>query len=179
MLHITIPGAEIFNEETNEFISTKEYSLDLEHSLVSISKWESKWEKAYLGRAEKNEEELLDYIKCMTITKNVPDDVYIRLTRENLNDIVAYINKPMTATTFADKPSKPNREVVTSELIYYWMIAYNIPDRYERWHLNRLLTLVKVCSLKNEDPKKMSKGAVARQNAELNAARRKAMHSKG
>lgn len=181
MLKITIPAVELWDEARQEFISTKEQTLQLEHSLVSISKWESKWNKPFLSKAEKTYEETLDYIKCMTLTQNVDPEVYNFLTIANIDEINKYIEAPMTATTFPpDRQSKGNSEVVTSELIYYWMIALQIPfDKCEKWHLNRLLTLIRVCNIKNSPPKKMSKSEIMRRNAELNAARRKQLNSKG
>lgn len=180
MLVITIPAMEMFNEQTQEFFTLKEQTLQLEHSLVSLSKWESKWCKPFLSKDNKTTEETLDYIKCMTITQNVSPDVYNRLTKNNIQAINDYIDAPMTATTFNDQNQKGRgREVVTSELIYYWMIALNIPMECQKWHLNRLLTLIRVCNVKNSPPKKMSRGDIMRRNAALNAARRKQMNSKG
>lgn len=180
MLRITVPGVEEWDESKEEFVSTKEQTLQLEHSLISLSKWESKWKKAFLGKQEKTREETLDYIKCMTLDKNVDPEVYDHLTNENIQEINAYISDPMTATFFSDdKNAKPNREIVTSELIYYWMIALNIPDRFEKWHLNRLLTLIKVCNVKNQPPKKRSRREIMSRNAALNAARRKHLNTKG
>lgn len=180
MLHITIPGVEQWDESKEEFISTKECTLTLEHSLISLSKWESKWKKAFLGKQEKTREETLDYIKCMTLDKNIDPEVYDHLTNENIQEINDYISDPMTATFFSDdKNVKPNREIITSELIYYWMITLNIPDRFEKWHLNRLLTLIKVCNIKNQPPKKRSRREIMSRNAALNAARRKHLNTKG
>ena len=179
MLVITIPAMEMFNEETQEFFTLKEQTLQLEHSLVSLSKWESKWCKPFLSKSNKTFEETIDYIKCMTITQNVKDDVYSRLTRSNIEAINNYIDAPMTATTFYNDNSKVNNETTTSELIYYWMIALNIPMECQKWHLNRLLTLIRVCNVKNSPPKKMSKGDIMRRNAALNAARKKQLNTKG
>lgn len=180
MLRITVPAAEFFDEVREEFVYTKEVTLQLEHSLVSLSKWESKWNKAFLGRQEKTDEEILDYVRCMTLTQNVDSEVYTRLSAQNYAAINAYIEAPMTATYFSeDKQSKGNREVVTSELIYYWMISYNIPVEFQKWHLNRLLTLIRVCNIKNSPPKKRSKRDLMRRNAALNAARRNRLGSKG
>lgn len=181
MLPIHIPSCEKYNEATEEFVYTDEINLQLEHSLISLSKWESKWHKAFLSPTDKKtNEEVLDYIRCMTLTQNVKPEVYYLLTPDNLKDIQDYIDNPMTATTFHNlPPSPPNREIITSELIYYWMINYNIPAEFEKWHLNRLLTLIKVCSVKNSKPKKMSKRALMSRNAALNAARRQQMNSKG
>ena len=180
MLRITIPAVEQWDEAKQEFIYTKEQTLSLEHSLVSLSKWESKWCKPFLTKQEKTFEETLDYIKCMTITQNVDPEVYNYLTNENIKEINEYIGAPMTATYFSDeKTSKTSREQVTVELIYYWMIALNIPFECQKWHLNRLLTLIKVCSIKNQPPKKRSKKDIMSRNAALNAARRKQLNTKG
>lgn len=179
MLTITIPAKELFNDKTQEFIQTKEQTLQLEHSLVSVSKWESKWNKPFLDRNEKTTAEVLDYIRCMTITQNVDPNVYNRLTRSNIEAINNYIDAPMTATTFPQKDGGRSREIITSEVIYYWMIACNIPMKCEKWHLNRLLTLIRVCNVKNTPPKKMSKKEIISRNASLNAARRKQLNSKG
>ena len=179
MLTITIPAMELFNDLTQEFIETKAQTIQLEHSLVSISKWESKWNKPFLAKNDKTITETLDYIRCMTITQNVNPDVYKRLSRSNIEDINKYIDEPMTATTFSDNNAGKSREIVTSELIYYWMIALNIPMECQRWHLNRLLTLIRVCNVKNTPPKKMSRREIMNRNAALNAARRKQLNSKG
>lgn len=180
MLQIIVPGMELWDEAKSEFVYQKEQKLQLEHSLISLSKWESKWKKAFLGKDEKTIEETLDYIRCMTITPNVDPNVYSRLTNENIAQINGYICDPMTATTFRkDLNQKFNRETVTSELIYYWMISNNIPPEYQKWHLNRLLTLIRVCNIKNNPPRKRSKGEIMRQNAALNAARRAKLGTKG
>lgn len=180
MLTITIPATEMYDEKTETFISSKEQTLQLEHSLVSLSKWESKWCKAFLSKEEKTLEETKDYIKCMTITQNVDPDVYNALTNSNINEINNYIAAPMTATTFYETNQRGrNNETITSELIYYWMISLNIPMECQKWHLNRLLTLIRVCNVKNEPPKKMGRSETARRYASLNAARRKQLNTKG
>ena len=180
MLSIHIPATEQWDETKQEFVSTKEITLQLEHSLVSLQKWESKWHKAFLSKKEKTAEETIDYIKCMTITQNVSDDVYSCLTQDNINEINAYIENPMTATYFSEQENnKSNRETVTAELIYYWMITLQIPIECKKWHLNQLLTLIRVCNIKNQPPKKMSRRDIMSRNAALNAARRKQMNSKG
>lgn len=180
MLQITIPAGEQWDEINQVFINTKEQTLQLEHSLVSLSKWESKWCKAFLTKNEKTDEETIDYIKCMTITQNVDPNVYNCLTKENVEQIKKYIEAPMTATYFSEEHSgKSSREQVTSELIYYWMIALNIPMECQKWHLNRLLTLIRVCNIKSQPPKKMSKRAIMSRNAALNAARRKQLNTRG
>lgn len=182
MLTITIPGGvELYDEILNEFIpATKDVTLKLEHSLVSLSKWESKWCKPFLTNKEKTTEETLDYIKCMTLTQNVDDEVYLRLSDDNIRKIRDYIDAPMTATTFR-KENGPNnnREQVTSELIYYWMLSLNIPVEFQKWHLNRLLTLIRVCNVKNQPAKKRSQSAIANDYAAMNAARRKQLNTKG
>ena len=180
MLKITIPSAELWDEDKEEFVYTKEQTLQLEHSLVSLSKWESKWCKAFLSKHEKTFEETVDYVKCMTLTQNVNSDVYQYLTNKNIAEINRYIEAPMTATYFSDnKIGKTSREQITSELIYYWMVALNIPFECQKWHLNRLLTLVKVCNIKNQPPKKRSRKEILSRNAALNAARRKQLNTRG
>lgn len=186
MLPITIPEVEMMElwDSKNEiFVYSKPHkaqTLQLEHSLVSLSEWESKWHKPFLDKSEKTTEETLDYIRCMTLTPNVDPDVYKHLTSENFKQINDYIENPMTATTFReDRASSVNREKITSELIYYWMVTLNIPFECENWHLNRLLTLIRVCNVKNQPPKKMSKREIMSRNAALNAARRKQLNSRG
>ena len=181
MLQITVPiSPEGWDEERQEFVDPQVKTLQLEHSLVSISKWESKWHKAFLSNKDKTEEEVFDYIKCMTLTQNVDPSVYDHLTVDNVNQIKAYIEDPMTATVINTNSSdKSNKETVTSELIYYWMIALNIPSEYQKWHINRLLKLIEVCNIKNSPPKKRSKSDIMRSNAALNAARRKQLGTRG
>lgn len=174
MLEITVPAAEMFDESTQEFIESKEQTLQLEHSLVSLSKWESKWHKAFLSKREKTFEETIDYIRCMTITKNVDPSVYFNLSKENIEAINHYIEDPMTATYIAEDPNGSiGGDVVTSELIYYWMISLNIPQEYQKWHLNRLISLIKVCNVKNMPAKKMSQSELMRRHSAINEARRK------
>ena len=181
MLTITIPATEKYDEIKGEFIYSKEQTLQLEHSLVSISKWESKWCKPFLdSKREKTNEEVIDYVKCMTLNKNVSDEAYLCLTQENITAINDYIGAPMTATYFSNTDKgKKNNEQTTSELIYYWMIALNIPFECQKWHINRLLTLIRVCNIKNQPPKKMSKREIMSRNAALNAARRQQLNTKG
>ena len=180
MLQITVPGMEQWNEEKQEFIHTEGQTLKLEHSLVSLSKWESKWCKPFLSKTAKNYEETIDYIKFMTLTQNVKPEVYSCLTDEILKQVNDYIDAPMTATTFSDKgKGRSSNEQITSELIYYWMISSNIPFECQKWHLNRLLTLIKVCGVKSQPPKKMGKRELLSRNHALNAARRQQLNSKG
>lgn len=181
MLRIVVPlSPEGWDEEKQEFVQPEEQVLELEHSLISLSKWESKWCKSFLNNNGLTDEETIDYIKCMTLTENVDDVVYSKLTNENIKQINEYIAAPMTATTFSDDKSKRGgREIVTSELIYYWMIALNIPFECQYWHLTRLITLVRVCNIKNAPPKKMSKRDILSRNAALNAQRRAQLNTKG
>lgn len=180
MLTITVPEVEVYDSEANEFRMLKAQTITLEHSLVSISKWESHWNKPFLGKDPMTEEQTIDYIRCMTLTQNVDPSVYYRIDADSIQKIKDYIEAPMTATTFSkNSHEKPNREIVTSELIYYWMIALEIPFECQKWHLNRLLTLVRVCNVKNAPSKKMSKKDIMAQNRALNAARRAKTGSKG
>lgn len=180
MLEIYVPDTEYYDEARSEFVSVKGQALKLEHSLVSLSKWEARHHKPFLTNDEKSEEEVLDYVQCMTITQNVNPLIYRALTRELLTKIQDYIGDPMTATWFSNKENRRfNREIITAEIIYYWMVTLQIPFECEKWHLNRLLTLVRVCNEKNAPEKKMSKSALAAQNRALNAARRQRMRSKG
>lgn len=181
MLKITIPGEEYWDEGKEEFISSKDVTLSLEHSLVSLSKWESKWHKSFLDTKELTSEETTDYIRCMTLTQNVDPEVYNRITQANVDAIMDYINDSMTATTFPpDRTAKKSKaEIITAELIYYWMIALNIPVEFQKWHLNKLITLIRVCNVKQQPEKKMSKREIMSRNAALNAARRKQLNSKG
>lgn len=181
MLRIVIPARDQWDEAKQEFVCSKEQTLQLEHSLVSLSKWESKWNKAFLTKEDKTPEETIDYIKCMTLTQNVNPEVYNNLTADNINQVKRYIESPMTATVFyEDQLPKGKQETVTAELIYYWMIALQIPvDICQKWHLNRLLTLIRVCNIKNSPPKKRTKREIMSRNAELNAARRKRLGTRG
>ena len=180
MLTITVPSRSFWDEKKEEFFDLKGGTITLEHSLVSISKWEAKWHKSFLSKKDqKTQDEILDYIVCMTLTQHVNPLLYLCLTDENYKQIYEYIENPMTATKFLPMEKSVNREKVTSELIYYWMIALGIPFECQKWHLNRLLTLIEVCNRKNQKPKKMgTKNLMARNNA-LNAARRKQLGTRG
>ena len=180
MLKITIPSIELYDEESETFTSSKEQTLVLEHSLVSLSKWESKWHKPFLTKEPKTIEETIDYIKCMTTTQNVDDSVYKYITNENLGQVREYIESEMTATKFSkDDKKTTSREIITAEIIYYWMIALNIPFECQKWHLDRLITLINICNIKNTPPKKTGKRELMSRNAALNASRRNALRSKG
>lgn len=184
MLQLVVPiGKEKFNEATMEFIYPEERILQLEHSLISLSKWESKWNKPFLHTTELTAEETLDYIKFMTINKNIKPDTYNYLTQSHINQIKEYIAAPMTATTFSeDKKGKPNREKITAEIVYYWLVTLNIPfDPVEKWHLNRLITLIRVCNIKNQPPSKNKKSQkeLLNEQAAINARNRQRFKPKG
>ena len=190
MLTIIVPAKEAWNDSTQEFITTKEQKLCLEHSLVSLSKWEAKYHKPFIGNTQKTQEEILYYIQCMTLTQNVDPVIYSVLGEKELKEINDYISDSRTATWFNERipsgatqktPSKSG-EQVTSELIYYWMVSFQIPFECQKWHLNRLLTLIRICKIKEGQQNKngkMSKRDILSQNAAINAARRAKMHSKG
>ena len=182
MLKITIPKGEWFDEQRQEFINIDhEICLSLEHSLVSLSKWESKWKKPYLSLEDKTKEEKIDYIRCMTLTQNVDPIIYYCIPPIEMAKIDAYINDSMTATTFSDvDKNKPRgKEVITAEIIYYWMVSYNIPFECQKWHLSRLMTLIRVCAVKNAPAKNMSNKEIYNRNKALNKARRAKLHSNG
>lgn len=179
MLKLIVPPGELYDEAKGEFIYTKETVLQLEHSLLSLSNWEQKWHKPFMGKTEKTDEEVLDYVRCMTITQNVDPNVYLVLTEQNFKDINDYILDPRTATTINDQSGKKNREIITNEIIYYWMTELNIPPEYAKWHLNHLLTLIEVASIKKQPPKKMSKKDILNRNRNLNALRKKQLGTTG
>ena len=181
MLEIRIDGKEFWNQEKEEFVNTKGITLRLEHSLISISKWEAKYKRPFLSDGPKTLQETYDYIAFMSLDRNVSMTELEGITEEDYKKILDYIHDPMTATKISNnaKNKLNSNHVLTSEEIYYDMTALNIPFECEKWHLNRLLTLIQIASIKNEPPKKMSKGEIYRQNAELNRARRAKYHSRG
>ena len=178
MLHIKIPSSEFYNEAKGEFVYVKEQTLSLEHSLVSLSKWESLYHKPFLG-TRKTPGESRDYVRCMTLTQNVDPLVYYGINDEILARVEQYIRDPMTATTFYNRNAPPNNKTITAEVIYYSMIIRGIPFECQKWHLNRLLTLIRVFDMYSSGPQKMSSSELARHNSELNRARRRALGSKG
>ena len=189
MLEIKVDSVELFDDDKQEFINIPSTTLHLEHSLISISKWEAKWHKPFMENSDKmSKEEIIDYMKCMTLSSNKVDDmVYLCMSEQNIKDVISYIQNPMTATWFSDDKTngrKGKKEIITSELIYYWMVTLQIPFECQKWHLNRLLTLVKVCNAKNEeanpDPKKkMTQRQMMARAAALNAQRQAKYHTKG
>lgn len=184
MLEITVPAVDLWNELEQRFVKVKEQTLHLEHSLVSIKEWESKWHKPFLGKDKKTNEETIDYIRCMTLTQNVDPSTYKYLSDKNIKQVDEYIANPMTATWFAEdkEPSnrrRTNNSVITNETIYYWMISYNIPIECQEWHLNQLLTLIRVFEVRNRKPKKMSRKELLSRNSAINKARRAQMNSNG
>lgn len=188
MLDIIIPEQHYeFYDDINEVflppINVKETKIQIEHSLISIRKWEQKWQKPFLQNVEKTYEEITDYIRCMTLTHGIDPEVYRWIPKSVIKEVIEYINNPMTATWFSDNnlvgAQKNSRETVTAEIIYYWMIALNIPIEFQKWHLNQLLTLIKVVNIKNGKPKKMNKRDAARERAALNKKRREQFNSNG
>lgn len=181
MLPVTITLIpERWDEKLGEFIPPVTTILQLEHSLISLSKWESTWCKPFFSKQEKTLEETLDYIKCMTLNKNIQPEIYTNLSPKNIDEINAYIEAPMTATWFPkDTSGKNNREQITNELIYYWMIKLNIPFECQKWHINRLLTLIRVCNVKDQPPKKMSAREIASRNKALNEQRKRQLNTRG
>lgn len=180
MLKLQIAEIELFDEENSRFISSPSYTLKLEHSLVSLSKWESVFERPFLGSKERTTEETLVYIRMMDLGNETPPEVFDRLSKQHFDAINVYINAKMTATTINEHSKSGGlRETITSELIYYWMITLNIPFECQTWHLNRLLTLIRVCNFKNTPPRKMSRQELARRNTTLNQQRRKRLGTSG
>lgn len=181
MLRLRIPETEYFDEAKEEFYTTRATTIQLEHSLVSLAKWEAQWEKPFLNSTDKTAEESLDYIRCMTITQNVDPSVYDLISRTPglIQQITDYINRPMTATTIKERPHGGNKRVMTAELLYYDMFALNIPMECQKWHLNRLIMLIRVCSIESNPKKKMNRRDIASYNHALNQARRQKFHTKG
>lgn len=179
MLRVVI-GEEGFNEETQTFVLVDPITVDLEHSLISLSKWESKHQKPFLSSEDKTRDEIYGYVKEMLVTQEVDPDVLMRCSPENLDAIQSYIDSPQSATTFGSMPERRGPgEVITSELIYYWMVAFNIPFECQNWHLNRLFALIRICNIKNAKPQKMSRHETAMRNRELNAKRREQLGTLG
>lgn len=179
MLQIFLPSNEYFNDATNQFLTVEGRIIHLEHSLFAISKWESKWKKSFINTRELTREELVDYIQCMTIEEDVSPLLYLGLTNEMEEMVMSYINSKQTATTFSNINEPRSREIVTAEIVYYWMFSLNIPLECEHWNFDKLTTLIRVCTIKNSPPKKMSKKETRNQYRELNKARRNKYKTKG
>jgi hypothetical protein len=152
VLQIRIPEQEFWNERTEKFSYKKGCSLKLEHSLISISKWEAIWHVSFFD-TKLSEEQLLSYIQCMSLGPEIDLETVLRLTQDNIKEIVDYMKDPMTASSVKESkgPQQRRRERITSEYIYYLMIRYNIPDRYDQWHINRLIMLIRICSAKEAE----------------------------
>lgn len=182
-LQITIPPLEIgYDPRTRQFLysHSKEVTLTLEHSLVSLSKWEAKWKTPFMSKSEMTREETIDYIRCMTITQHVDPNVYNGIDDSIIRKVNEYIKDPMTATWFAKEENKKHQSVIiTAERIYYWMIALQIPPEYRKWHLNQLITLIRVCELESRPKKKMPRSETLAQYRAINAKRRNALKTKG
>lgn len=180
MLTITVPGDENYNEETQEFFTTGDIVLHFEHSLVSLSKWESIWEVPFLGKGDRTPEQLFSYIECMCLHAVSSPDIFTRLSADNLEAINTYLDSKQSATTINDtSKGSGSREIITSELIYYWMVASKIPAEYQYWNLNRLFNLIRISGVKNSKPKRMSPSEMAARNRELNAKRRDQLGTAG
>ena len=180
MLEITVGGTESFDDGTQSFVVVGGTKLQLEHSLVSLSKWESIHEKPFLGKDPKTPEEVLSYVKCMTLTPEIPPEVFLKLGEKEYEAVNDYLNAKMTATWFNDQPGAPQtREVITAELIYYWMTVFSIPFDCENWHLNRLFTLIRICNIKQAKPKKMSRSEMAARRSQMNEQRKKQLGTDG
>lgn len=178
MLQIKLDKTRLFDEASEEFVYFEPTTLKLEHSLISIQKWESKWHKSFLSSSDKTLDEMMDYIRCMSLDPNVDPRFTMRLTEKEILQIKEYMDNPMTATTFSLDQKRPNHQIITAEIIYFWMTSMNIPFECAKWHINQLLTLIQVCSIKN-NPKKMSKKEAGAQRAALNKARRAKLGSSG
>ena len=180
MLKLVLSGDEVYDELTSEFKTINLKTVELEHSLLSLSKWESKYEKPFLSTTEKTNEEVIEYVKLMIISPDVPENIVDEMSQKNLDDINDYINSKQSATTFGLMPeTKGKGETITAELIYYWMVTFNIPFECENWHINRLFSLIRICNIKNSKPKKMSRQEIAQRNRALNEQRRKELNTSG
>jgi hypothetical protein len=180
MLRIVIEGEEHYNEETETFETVGDVVVELEHSLLSLSKWESEYQKPFLSAGDKTSEEILGYLKAMVVTPNVDPDVLHHCSQQVMDQIQKYIDSSQSATTFGMMPERRGPgEVITSELIYYWLVAFNIPFEVEVWHLNRLFSLIRICNVKNSKQKKVSRRELAERNAAINAKRRAELGTSG
>lgn len=180
MLRIIIEGDEVFNDETQTFDTINDVVFDLEHSLISLSKWESEYQKPFLSPGAKTSEEIFGYLKAMVVTPNLDPDVLYDCSQDNIDKIQKYIDSSQSATTFGVMPDRRGPgEVITSELIYYWLVSFNIPFECQYWHLNRLFSLIRICNIKSGKPRKMSRNDIAQRNRDLNAQRRAELGTSG
>lgn len=180
MLTIIVTDVENFDENTQSFMETKGFIIELEHSLASISKWESEFEKPFLASDPKTQDESLGYIRCMCLGSDVTTDMLSRLSPKQMSQINAYINAKMTATWFTERPQAGKaREIVTSEVIYYWMSALTLPFGCDQWHFNKLLTLIKVANSKNAPQKNTPRRDMAAQRRSINASRQQRYNTTG
>lgn len=180
MLQLYVTGGEIYDQKNREFVYVNSTTLRLEHSLISLSKWESMYCIPFLTDKPKTVQQTLDYIKCMTLNPNVDPNIYHFISDEHILQINDYIGSKMTATTFSDSSKRKNRETVTAELIYWSMITLGIPVEFQKWHLNRLLTLIHVCNIKNDpEKKKMSAAEIMRRNTLINEQRKAQYNTSG
>lgn len=180
MLRLLVLGDECYNEEKNEFFTEGDFVLELEHSLISISKWESRFNKPFLGSKDKTIEETYGYIEAMVISENPPENFVKKLSDDNIKKVNEYIDSNQSGTTFFDESIKKGREeIISAELIYYWLVAYQIPFEVQHWHLSRLFALIRICGIKNSKPKKMSRREADAQRRSLNQQRRAALNTTG
>ena len=179
MLQITLPATRFFNESTEEYVMLDPVTLKLEHSLISIQRWESKWHKSYLSSTDLTREEKTDYLRCMSLDPNIDPKVFERLTKDDIMALKKYMTDPMTGTTFSKNNERPQHKIITAEIIYYWMTTYNIPFECAKWHINQLMTLIRVCSIKNSPKGKTNTREAAQSRAALNKARRARLGSSG
>lgn len=180
MLKIIVPSMDLFNEEDNTFTTVPETIIELEHSLLAMSKWESKFQVPFLGSSPKTNQEMLEYVRLMIVTPNYPENILSRLTSENYDSIKEYIESSQSATTFSNRSkAKGKPEIITSELIYYWMVAFTIPFECESWNLNRLFALIRICDIKNSKPKPMTQRELAERNRSINEQRKAKLGTRG
>lgn len=183
MLKITVNGPEFYNQETEEFEYPQSFEVELEHSLASVSKWESIHEKPFLDNDAKTREERLSYVQCMSFSREISPEELLVLGSEEMDRIGAYIESKQTATRFAEMPKKPGPiKIITAEVIYYWMVSFNIPFECEHWHLNRLLTLIRVCgseTAKHKPASKSEKRDAMKRMRELNEQRKAQLGTRG
>lgn len=180
MLTIKVLGDEYFDEADSRVLRDTIATIELEHSLASLSKWEEVYEKPFLSEEDKTSEEVMAYIEMMILTPDVPENIVYALSQENIDDIQKYISAKRSATWFNEPKHAPRQtEKITSELIYFWMVSAQIPFEAENWHLNRLFNLIKIYNVKNTKPKKMGRHDAAQQRRDLNAARKAQLGTNG